>query len=108
MEKPNKILPSKNSENKILLALELLDKNNLEDQLTSLHPADFSDQFEQLTSEQRESLIQSAPKLISADVLAELEDEIVEDILPLLPSRKLASAITERDNDDATQIIEEM
>ena len=31
MEKPNKILPSKNSENKILLALELLDKNNLED-----------------------------------------------------------------------------
>ncbi|MBT7399323.1 MAG: magnesium transporter [Hellea sp.] len=108
MEKPNKILPSKNSENKILLALKLLDKNNLEDQLTSLHPADFSDQFEQLTSEQRESLIQSAPKLISADVLAELEDEIVEDILPLLPSRKLASAITELDNDDATQIIEEM
>ena len=52
----------------------VLDKNNLEDQLTSLHPADFSDQFEQLTSEQRESLIQSAPKLISADVLAELED----------------------------------
>ena len=34
MEKPNKILPSENSENKILLALELLDKNNLEDQLT--------------------------------------------------------------------------
>ena len=48
MEKPNIILPSENSENKILLALELLDKSNLEDQLTSLHPADFSDQFEQL------------------------------------------------------------
>ncbi|MDG1666965.1 MAG: hypothetical protein P8H55_07310, partial [Hellea sp.] len=108
MEKSNKILPSGNSENKILLALELLDKSNLEDQLTSLHPADFSDQFEQLTSEQRVSLIQAAPKLISADVLAELEDEIVEDILPLLPSIKLASAITELDNDDATQIIEEM
>ena len=108
MEKPNIILPSENSENKILLAFELLDKSNLEDQLTSLHPADFSDQFEQLTSEQREFVIQTAPKLISADVLAELEDEIVEDILPLLTSRKLASAITELDNDDATQIIEEM
>jgi len=108
MEKPNIILPSENSENKILLAFELFDKSNLEDQLTSLHPADFSDQFEQLTSEQREFVIQTAPKLISADVLAELEDEIVEDILPLLTSRKLASAITELDNDDATQIIEEM
>lgn len=108
MEKPSIILPSENSENKILLAFELLDKSNLEDQLTSLHPADFSDQFEQLTSEQREFVIQTAPKLISADVLAELEDEIVEDILPLLTSRKLASAITELDNDDATQIIEEM
>ena len=108
MEKPNIILSSENSENKILLAFELLDKSNLEDQLTSLHPADFSDQFEQLTSEQREFVIQTAPKLISADVLAELEDEIVEDILPLLTSRKLASAITELDNDDATQIIEEM
>ena len=108
MEKSNKILPTDNSENKILLALEQLEKSNLEGQLTLLHPADFSDQFEQLTSEQRETLIQAAPKLISADVLAELEDEIVEDILPLLPSTKLASAITELDNDDATQIIEEM
>ena len=94
MEKSNKILPTDNSENKILLALERLNKINLESQLTLLHPADFSDQFEQLTSEQRETLIQAAPKLISADVLAELEDEIVEDILPLLPSTKLASAIT--------------
>ena len=40
--------------------------------------------------------------------MAELEDEVVEDILPLLPSGKIADAITELDNDDATQIVEEM
>jgi len=41
-------------------------------------------------------------------VLAELEDEVVEDILPLLPSAQIAEAITRLDNDDATQIVEEM
>ena len=76
--------------------------------LSSLHPADFSDQLEQLSDEDRETLVSHAPALITADVLAELEDEVVEDILPLLPSAQLAAAVSSLDNDDATQIIEEM
>lgn len=76
--------------------------------LSDLHPADFSDQFEQLTTEQRENLIEGMPELISGDVLAELEDEVVEDILPLLPSDQLTKALKDVDNDDATQIFEEM
>ncbi len=76
--------------------------------LTDIRPADFSDQFEQLSTDQREEFIARAGDLISADILAELEDEIVEDILPLLSSAQIAGAITELDNDDATQIIEEM
>ncbi|MGB0906796.1 MAG: magnesium transporter [Maricaulaceae bacterium] len=76
--------------------------------IEALHPADFSDQLEQLTPYQREDFIERRPELITPDVLAELEDEVVEDILPLLPSGQIAAAITELDNDDATQIIEEM
>ena len=76
--------------------------------LSDLHPADFSDQFEQLTTEQRKNLIEGMPELISGDVLTELEDEVVEDILPLLPSDQLTKALTDVDNDDATQIFEEM
>jgi len=93
-----------------LIAKALLDEEAgvLNHLLDDIHPADFSDQFEQLSNEQRQSLIARAPNLITADVLAELEDEVVEDILPLLPSGKIADAITELDNDDATQIIEEM
>ncbi len=90
-----------------LIVKKLLDTPNLSD-LLKLHPADFSDQFEQLTTEQRESLIEDMPELISGDVLVELEDEIVEDILPLLPSNQIVEAITDIDNDDATQIFEEM
>lgn len=76
--------------------------------LANLHPADFSDQIEQLSDEDRETLVNHAPGLITADVLAELEDEVVEDILPLLPAAQIAAAVTYLDNDDATQIIEEM
>ena len=76
--------------------------------LSDIHPADFSDQIEQLSDEDRETLVNHAPALITAEVLAELEDEVVEDILPLLPAAQLAAAVSYLDNDDATQIIEEM
>ncbi len=95
-------------ENLIAKALLGAAQKALRTDLTDIHPADFSDQFEQLTTDQREDLIERAPDLITADVLAELEDEVVEDILPLLPSGQLTEAITELDNDDATQIVEEM
>ena len=84
------------------------DTVNFETLLDDMHPADFADQFEQLSASQRETFIDRAGVLISADILAELEDEVVEDILPLLPSAQIADAITELDNDDATQIFEEM
>ena len=108
MDNPDITSSNTSDENPIVKALRDEEAGVLEHLLDDIHPADFSDQFEQLTTEQREQLIERAPELISADVLAELEDEVVEDILPLLPSGKIAEAITELDNDDATQIIEEM
>jgi len=95
-------------ENQIAKALLDEERGTLSFLLGDIHPADFSDQFEQLTTDQREELIERAPELVTPDVLAELEDEVVEDILPLLPSGQIAEAITELDNDDATQIVEEM
>jgi len=85
-----------------------VDDNGLRHALEDIHPADFSDQLEQLSTEEREAFVERAGDLITANVLAELEDEVVEDILPRLPSEQIADAITELDNDDATQIVEEM
>ena len=95
-------------ENKIAKALLDEEVGVLDVLIGGMHPADFSDQFEELTNEQREDLIERAPELITGDVLTELEDEVVEDILPLMSSDQLAGAITDLDNDEATQIIEEM
>jgi len=90
------------------LALEMEDDQAMLASLSDLHPADFADQLEELTSEDRVELISRAPQLISGDLLAELKDEVVEDILPLLPATQIANALTLIDNDDATQIVEEM
>jgi len=95
-----------NDETNILLAV--IENQTSIDRVADIHPADFSDLFEQLTAEQREYLITTTPEIISADILSYLEDEVVEDILPLLPSQQITAAIVELDNDDATQIIEEM
>ena len=85
-----------------------LDDAGLRRVVEGIHPADFSDCFEQLAPDQREDFIHRVGDLISGEILTELEDEVVEDILPLLSSAQIVSAITEMDNDDATQIFEEM
>jgi len=103
-------MPPTEVEDRNLLA-ELLSAENPAQWLidiTNLHPADFADQFELLSNEKRLALIEKNPTLISPEILAELEDEVVEDILPLLPSGQIIEALTELDNDDATQIFEEL
>ena len=92
------------------LLIKFLQDKNAPDlsAIQALHPADFADQFEELSNDQRQALIESQAALISPEILAELEDEVVEDILPLLPSGQIVEALTELDNDDATQIFEEM
>ena len=95
-------------ENLLVLLSVAKDKEPLLTDIDGLHPADFADQFEQLSNDQREDFIEDHAALISPDILAELEDEVVEDILPLLPAGQIVEALTELDNDDATQIFEEM
>ncbi len=100
--------PQLEDETPIQDALALEDDGALLDTIARLHPADVSDELEQLSSEQREDIIARAPNVISGDVLAELEDDIVEDILPLLDAGVIATALSDMENDDATQILEEM
>ncbi len=89
-------------------ALALNDEIALTQALARLHPADVSDELEQLSTAQRVDLIARAPEVISGEVLAEMEDDVVEDILPLLDADIIAVALSDMDNDDATQILEEM
>lgn len=76
--------------------------------LADEHPAELADRFEQLSADDRSALVELAPDVISPLMLAELEDEVVEDILPLLQPEQISKAMEELDSDDAIQIFEEL
>ncbi len=76
--------------------------------LADEHPAELADRFEQLSADDREALVELAPDVISPFLLAELEDEVVEDVLPLLQPGQITKAMEELDSDDAIQIFEEL
>lgn len=94
--------------NPIIAALDLASDEELSVRLDALHPADFSDYLEELTDAQREALVARAPELITGELLAELEDDVVEDVLPLLQPKLIADALTDLESDDVIQIMEEM
>ncbi len=90
------------------LAIAAGDGAVLRQLLSEEHPAELADRFEQLTAGERAMLVKLAPEVISPSVLAELEDEVVEDILPLLKPEQISKAMEELDSDDAIQIFEEL
>ncbi len=76
--------------------------------LSDEHPADIADMLEQLSSDDRLACVDLAADILSPSVLAELEDEVVEDVLPHLGAQQISEAVAELDSDDATQLIEEL
>ncbi len=102
------VLPENDGPNLLVQLADPAQAPALIEDIKNLHPADFADQFEQLSNDQRDVFIDANAELISPEILAELEDEVVEDILPRLPSGQIVEALTELDNDDATQIFEEL
>lgn len=89
-------------------AISEQNSGKVHDLLEGEHPADIADKFEQLSTEERQIAIALTPQILSPAVLAELEDEVVEDVLPLLPAEQISDAVQELDSDDAIQLVEEL
>ena len=70
--------------------------------------ADFADQLEQMTADQRESIVNLAPATLSAEVLSQLEPDVLQDVLPLLGDAQITDALEALDSDEATSVIEEL
>ncbi len=90
------------------LAISQDDGAELRRLLSGEHPAELADRLEQLSADERGLLVELAPDVISPSLLAELEDEVVEDVLPLLQPGQISKAMEELDSDDAIQIFEEL
>jgi len=73
-----------------------------------LHPADVADLFEIVPSEMRRPLAAALADLLDADVLAEMNEWVREELIDALEPHEVAEIATQLDTDDAVAIIEEL
>jgi magnesium transporter len=73
-----------------------------------LHPADIADLFELIPEDRRRDLASAVADLLDADVFAELNDYVREQLIDALDARQVADIASELDTDDAVAIIEDM
>jgi len=73
-----------------------------------LHPADVADLFELIPADHRQPLATALGDTLDADVIAEMNDWVREELLDVLSAGQVAEVVTQLDTDDAVSIIEEL
>lgn len=93
---------------RVLSAVEDGNMDEVQRLVEPLHEADIADLLEQTPSEMRGPLAVAMGALMSAEVLAEINDYVREDIIDALPAAQVADLAGQLDTDDAVAIIEDM
>ena len=73
-----------------------------------LHPADIADLFELVPHETRPALAAALADLLDADVLAEMNEWVRDELIDALAPHQVAEIAAQLDTDDAVSIIEEL
>ena len=73
-----------------------------------LHEADIADLFELIPGDYRQDLAKALGDKLDADVIAEMNDWVREELLDVLTANEVAAVVSELDTDDAVSIIEEL
>jgi magnesium transporter len=89
-------------------ALDAGESDRVYDLVEPLHPADIADLFELLENDERPELALAISDLMSADVIAELNDWVREAIIEALPAEMVADIAEQLDTDDAVAMIEDL
>jgi magnesium transporter len=89
-------------------ALDTDDEGEVRALVKPLHPADVADLFEQLSADRREALAAALGSDLTADVLAEMNDWVRDEVVGALAPAQVAEAVSEMDTDDAVALIEEL
>ncbi|MBC2667427.1 magnesium transporter [Novosphingobium flavum] len=90
---------------------EALDQGESErayDLVEPLHPADIADLFELLDPSDRPLLASAITDLMSADVIAEMNDHVRELLVEDLPAEDIAEIAEQLDTDDAVAMLEDL
>jgi magnesium transporter len=73
-----------------------------------LHPADVADLFELVDRDERRALAAAIADLLDADVFAEMNDWVRDELIEALEPHEVAKIAEELETDDAVAIIEDM
>jgi len=73
-----------------------------------LHPADIADLFELAPQDMRRPIAAAIAEILDADVFAELNEWVREELINALQPHEVAEIATQLDTDDAVAIIEEL
>ena len=92
----------------VLDAVEAGDTEGARALVEPLHPADVADLFELTPQQDRAALAHAVSDLLDADVFAEMNDYVREDLIDALSPSQVADLASELDTDDAVAIIEDM
>ena len=92
----------------VLERVEAGDTDAARELVDPLHPADIADLFELVNSDERRALASALSDLLDADVFAEMNDWVREELIDALEPHEVAEIAGEMETDDAVAIIEDM
>ena len=93
---------------KVRDALDADERDQVYDLVEPLHPADIADLFELLDRDERPLLAGAITDLLSADVIAELNDHVREQLVEDLPAEDIAEIAEQLETDDAVAMLEDL
>lgn len=89
-------------------ALSAKDVDALRKLVDELHPADLADLIESLEPGERAQLITLLGRHFNPEALAELDENVRDELMEVLPPETIASAIRKLDTDDAIYLLEDL
>ena len=93
---------------KVLDAVEAGDDETARRLVEPLHPADVADLIELAARDEREGLVKALAGIVDADVFAEMNDWVREDLLDEMEPQQVADFAGQLDTDDAVALIEDL
>lgn len=89
-------------------AVEDDDRALAQELVNPLHEADIADLFELVDEDERAPLAEALGDLVTADVLAEMNEHVREDLIEVLDPGQIADLTEQLETDDAVAIIEDL
>ena len=108
ISKNQKIIFNNEFIDKIIVDIEAADNLEIKSSLKDLHAADIAELLEFLSTNQRTYLLNQLDSEDYTDVLAELDDSIIDQTVNLLQHEKVAKSISDMETDDAVGLIESL